>query len=234
MATPNKFNHEEYITMNTNFKQLNSQLPSWIDPDTEVINREKADLNAAYIDSWEQEGKPRYKHVLKQNGHQEEQKHIAQLLMEGMAGKSLLEGVRKIQQHIHVCLMHPNPTDFDTWYLEFDCTVAIVPYWLAREIGCRLRPAIELLTILSGNQEIKTEFETWLTEFMLKAEVIKKLHISLGRGFTRTTDVSAMMLPLVYDVRDELRRVVALAEKDEKLAGLFTNYEYFINKAFDA
>jgi hypothetical protein len=218
--------------MNTNIIQLNSYLPSWIDPDPEVVRREHADLYTEYQESWKEDGKRCNNHVLNKDASKKEQQFIAQHLMQRMADEVLKEALRKIDNQLNAELRRKAPNDLNTWFLEFDCTVATIPYWLTRGIGYRLRPAVELLSMLSGNNVIKKEFDGWLPEFIKKAEGIKKTHISLGRGLTRTTDMSAMMLPLIYDVRDELRKIVVLAEHDMKLAGLLADYENYINQTF--
>ena len=219
--------------MTTNIIKLNSHLPSWIDPDPEVVRRENADLNAEYLDSWINEGKRYNQKALSPLASKCERELTAKHLMQRMADEILREAIRHLNQQSKIKSRLRYLVKEDDYLMEFDCAVASVPYWLVRGIGYRLRPAIELLTLLSDNHAIKAEFESWLTVFMLEAEKIKKEHISLGRGFTRTHNVSHMILPLIYSIRDELRRIVALAEKDEKLAGLFCDYEYFINRAFD-
>ena len=219
--------------MTTNIIQLNSHLPSWIDPDPEVVRRENANLNGEYIDSWINEGKRCNQHALNPLASKGVRENIAKHLMQRMADEILREAVKHINNQSDIKSRLRHLVEKDDYLLEFDCTVAAVPYWLVRGIGYRLKPAIELLTSVSGNQTIKTEFKTWLREFMFEAEKIRNEHLLLGRRFTRTNDLSYIMLPLIYSIRDELRRIVALAEKDEKLAGLFSDYEYFIKSAFD-
>ncbi|CAN1507709.1 hypothetical protein MCEKH45_00703 [Methylophilaceae bacterium] len=218
--------------MTTNIIELKSYIPSCIQPDPDVISYEIADLNTVYL-TWSENGLYRIRKDMDKNTSIEHQAFIASGLMHNMLDGVLLPMINKINSRADIKSIIRNLESENEYLSEYDCTVATVPYNLVQGIGYRFKPAIELLTLFTGNQAIKCEYEAWLIKFLALAKEIQNAHLALGRKFTRTNNVSNMMLPLINSICDELIKIIAIASQNQKIAPIFSDLESRINRTID-